>query len=135
LIGARFPLLSVVTPEEERAMAELSRISEALGKKLYDWRISNGPTRYRSRLDLRNEGRKDTRDPIIALKEIWNSAEPAIFVLRDFHEFLTNSEVKRRLRDLATTLRSSLSSVIILSPLLRLPDELEKDVTIYDFPL
>lgn len=135
LIRARYPLLYVVTSEEERAMAEIHRISEALGKKLFDWSISNGRTRYRAGLDGKTEGRKDTRDPIIALREILTTNEPSVFVLRDFHEFMTNSEIKRRLRDLASLLRSTLSTVIILSPLLRLPEELEKDVTIYDFPL
>jgi len=135
LVRARYPLVYIVTPEEERAIAKVNAIADALGKKLFDWTISNGLTRYRAGLETRTEGRKDTRDPIIALKEIAANSEPAIFVLRDFHEFLTNSEVKRRLRDLATFLRSSLSSVIITAPVLRLPEELEKDVTIYDFPL
>lgn len=135
LIRARYPLLYVVTPEEERAMGELNRIADSLGKKLYEWSISNGLSRYRAGVELRAEGRKDTRDPIIALREVAQSDEAAIFVLRDFHEFLTNSEVKRRLRDLATSLRSTLSTVVVLAPLLRLPDELEKDVTVYDFPL
>lgn len=135
LIRARYPLIYIVTPEEERAIAEVSRISDSLGKRLLEWSISIGLTRHRSGVDVRAEGRKDTRDPIIALREILGSSEPSIFVLRDFHEFLNNSEVKRRLRDLATLLRSTLSTVVILSPLMRLPDELEKDVTIYDFPL
>ncbi len=135
LIRARYPLLYIVSWEEERAMQELHRISESLGKKLFDWTISNGLTRYRAGIEGRGEGRKDTRDPIIALREILSAAEPSIFVLRDFHEFLNNSEIKRRLRDLATLLRSSLSTVVVLSPLLRLPEELEKDITIYDFPL
>lgn len=135
LVRARYPLLYVVTSEEERAMGEIHRIADALGKKLYDWTISNGLTRYRAGLDGKTEGRKDTRDPIIALREVLAASEPTIFVLRDFHEFMTNSEVKRRLRDLATILRSTLSTVIILSPILRLPEELEKDITIYDFPL
>lgn len=135
LVRARYPLLYVVTSEEERAMARIHQIAESLGKKLFDWTISNGLTRYRAGVDGRAEGRKDTRDPIIALREILATSEPSIFVLRDFHEFMTNSEIKRRLRDLATLLRSTLSTVVILSPLLRLPEELEKDITIYDFPL
>lgn len=135
LIRARYPLLYVVTWEEERAMKEIHRIGDSLGKKLFDWTISNGLTRYRAGIDAKTEGRKDTRDPIICLREILAASEPTIFILRDFHEFMTNSEVKRRLRDLSTLLRSTLSTVIIVSPMLRLPDELEKDVTIVDFPL
>jgi SpoVK/Ycf46/Vps4 family AAA+-type ATPase len=36
---------------------------------------------------------------------------------------------------MAGLLRSSLSTVVLLSPVLRLPEELEKDLTIVDFPL
>ena len=43
--------------------------------------------------------------------------------------------MKRVLRDLATILRSSLSTVILLSPVLRIPEEMEKDITIVDYPL
>jgi hypothetical protein len=135
LVRARYPLLYVVTWEEERALAEIGRVGESLGKKMFDWTISNGLVRYRASLEGRSEGRKDTKDPIVALKELLTITEPSIFVLRDFHDFMQNSEVKRRLRDLASILRSSLSTVIIVSPLLRLPEELEKDITIIDFPL
>lgn len=135
LVRARYPLIYVVTWEEERALGEIQTVAESLGKKVYDWTISNGLSRYRSASQDRGEGRRDTKDPIVALREILSSTEPAIFVLRDFHEFLQNSEVKRRLRDLANLLRSSFSTTIIISPILRLPEELEKDITIVDFPL
>jgi len=135
MIRARYPLLYVVTWEEERALVEIHRISQLLGKKVYDWTISNGIARYRAAVDGRNEGRKDTKDPIIALREVQSNAEPAIFVFRDFHDFMQNSEVKRRLRDLAAQLRSSFTTIVILSPLMRLPEELEKDISIIDFPL
>jgi len=135
LIRARYPLIYVVSWEEERAMGEIHRVADMLGKKMLDWTISNGLARYRAAVDGRSEGRKDTKDPIIALKEILAIAEPSVIVLRDFHDFMQNSEVKRRLRDLANLLRSTLSTAIIVSPILRLPDELEKDITIVDFPL
>ena len=135
LVRARYPLLYVVSWEEERALAEIHRIAESLGKKMFDWTISNGLSRYRAALEGRAEGRRDTKDPLIALKEILSTPEPSIFVLRDFHDFMQNSEVKRRLRDLANLLRTTLSTAIIISPLLRLPEELEKDITIVDFPL
>ncbi|MGI8905805.1 MAG: AAA family ATPase [Candidatus Sumerlaeaceae bacterium] len=135
LVRARYPLLYVVSWEEERALAEIHRIAESLGKKMFDWTISNGLSRYRAALEGRAEGRRDTKDPLIALKEILATPEPSIFVLRDFHDFMQNSEVKRRLRDLASLLRTTLSTAVIISPLLRLPEELEKDITIVDFPL
>ncbi|MBX7245371.1 MAG: AAA family ATPase [Candidatus Sumerlaeaceae bacterium] len=135
LVRARYPLLFVVTWEEERALNQLFTIAEALNKKLYNWTIVQGLARYRPGTDGNIEGRKGTKDPLVALREVVTMQEPAVYVFQDFHNFIMDSSVKRTLRDLATALRSSLSTVILLSPVLKIPDELEKDVTIVDFPL
>lgn len=117
-------------------MGEIARVASRLGKKVYDWTIIQGLARFRAALDGPIEGKKGTKDPVLALREVMNNlGDPSIFVFRDFHNFVSDSSVKRTLRDLAGILRSSLSTVILLSPVLRIPDELEKDVTIVDFPL
>lgn len=134
-IRARYPLLYVVTWEEERALVELARVATSLNKRIFDWSIVQGLARYRASVDGPVDGRKGSKDPIVALKEVLSIPEPSIFVFRDFHNFMADSSVKRTLRDLATMLRSSLSTVVILSPVLKIPDELEKDITIVDFPL
>lgn len=135
LVRARYPILYVVSWEEERVMAELANVANALGKKIYDWSIVQGIARYRYGVRAPVEGKKGTKDPIIALREVFETTEPAIFVFRDFHDFITDPNVKRTLRDLSSALRVSLSTVILLSPILRIPEELEKDLTIVDYPL
>lgn len=135
LVRARYPLLYVVSWEEERVMAEVANVATALGKKIYDWSIVQGIARYRHGVRAPIEGKKGTKDPIIALREVFETTEPAIFVFRDFHDFITDPNVKRTLRDLSAALRVSLSTVILLSPILRIPEELEKDLTIVDYPL
>lgn len=134
LIRARYPLIYVVSWEEQRVMNELERIARILGKKLYEWKISNGIARYHSGLGT-VEGKKGTKDPILALKEIMEVNEPCIFCLKDFHAFIKDNVVIRSLRDLALKLRHTYTSVIILSPILEIPQELEKEITIVDFPL
>lgn len=117
-------------------MAEIARVAANLGKKVYDWTIVQGMARFRVSIEGMVEGKKGTKDPVLGLREVMNNmGDPSIFVFRDFHNFIQDSAVKRTLRDLAGVLRSSPSTVILLSPVLRLPDELEKDVTILDFPL
>lgn len=135
LIRARYPLIYVVSWEEDRVMAELSEVAAVLGKKIYDWSIVQGLARYRQGVIGAIEGKKGTKDPIVALREVFETQEAAIFVFRDFHDFITDPNVKRTLRDLAAALRVSLSTVILVSPILRIPDELEKDLTIVDYPL
>jgi AAA+ superfamily predicted ATPase len=135
LIRARYPLLYVVSWEEERVMAELSTVAANLGKTLYHWTIVQGLARYRQGVVGPIEGKRGTKDPIVGLREVFDTNEAAIFVFRDFHDFITDPNVKRTVRDLAGALRVSLSTVVLLSPVLRIPEELEKDITIVDFPL
>ncbi|HYG69508.1 MAG TPA: AAA family ATPase, partial [Anaeromyxobacteraceae bacterium] len=62
-------------------------------------------------------------------------AEPSLVVLKDFHPFLADPAVVRGLRDLAHSLKSTFTTVVILSPTLAIPAELEKEVSVVDVPL
>jgi AAA+ superfamily predicted ATPase len=56
-------------------------------------------------------------------------------VLKDFHPFLTDPVVARGLRDLGQHLKSTFTTVFVLSPTLAIPVELEKDISVLDIPL
>ncbi|CAN5462454.1 AAA family ATPase [soil metagenome] len=135
LLRARYPLLAVLSWEEERVMTNLSQVGERLGKTLFEWSITRGLIRYRNALSVKSEGKRGTKDPVVVLREILDITEPAIVVLKDFDGFFKESGVKRGLRDLAMALRFTYVSVIILAPPFSIPTELEKDLTIVDFPL
>src|SRR5215510_772823 len=53
----------------------------------------------------------------------------SLFVLRDFHPFLKEPAVVRRLRDAATELRKTKKSLLVLSPVTKIPPELEKSIS------
>ncbi|MCL2001034.1 MAG: AAA family ATPase, partial [Planctomycetes bacterium] len=78
-----------------------------------------------------------SKDPIVAFKEVMDFKESALFVFKDFHPFLarTNLNIIRALREIAQDLTTSLKTVILTGPQLNLPPDLEKDVTVLDFPL
>lgn len=135
LIRARYPLVAVLSWEEERVLNNLIAVADRLGKNLYEWSITRGLLRHRANLSAKAEGKRGTKDPIVALREIMDISEPAIVVLKDYHLFLGDASVKRGLRDLASSLRFTYTSVVILSPPFTIPQELEKDLTIVDFPL
>lgn len=136
LIRARYPLISIVSWEEERVLRLLDEIGAKYGKHLMQWTINSGLARYRPGLGGLVEGKKGTKDPILALKEIEvTKTEPAIFVLKDFHRFMDEAPVVRGLRDLAHVLRDTYATVVLLGPVARVPPELEKDLTLVDFPL
>ncbi|MNS14257.1 ATP-dependent zinc metalloprotease FtsH 3 [compost metagenome] len=123
-IRARYPLLYLLTPEEERAIAHLALLAEGMRKEVISWSFTDGLA-----------GDPGTRDPMAALEAIHRANTRAIYVLRDLHPFFTNPAVVRRLRELGQALRQSAKTVIVLSPVLAIPPELTKEVTVVDFPL
>jgi len=127
LIRARYPLIYVVSFEEGRVLGFLREIAGERAKKIYCWSATQGleprPAGAAPRLP------QETLDYFAALKE------EAILVLKDFHYYISDSVITRRLRDLAQALKNSYKNIVILSPVLRLPIELEKDISVVDFGL
>ncbi len=135
LVRARYPLIAILSWEEERVMTNLFRLADKLDKHLMEWSITRGLLRYRAHVPTQAEGRKGTKDPLAVLKSILDLSEPSIVVLKDFENYLKDSAVRRGLRDLALALRFTYTSVIILAPPFSIPRELDKDITLVDFPL
>jgi SpoVK/Ycf46/Vps4 family AAA+-type ATPase len=129
LIRARYPIIYVVSWEEERVESAIRQIASDRGKKLYQWTITQG-------MVLNPTNRNDsTTDPLLALDFVMDSRDPAIFLLKDFHSFLNDVKLVRRLRDLTLALKRSFKTIIILAPQLKLPMELEKEVTVVEYCL
>jgi SpoVK/Ycf46/Vps4 family AAA+-type ATPase len=130
-IRARYALLWVVTPEEQRALQELEALAEEQRKPLYIWSTTAGV------INSATPQRSDTskRDPLALLTAILDDRETGIWVLRDFHPFLRDHTVVRRLREAAFGLEASTKTIILLGPVLKIPPELEKEITVVDFAL
>jgi SpoVK/Ycf46/Vps4 family AAA+-type ATPase len=136
LIRARYSLLYVLSWEEQRVMGEVASIAVKLNKKAFEWTVTRGLARYRSQVNPgRVEGVRGSKDPVVALKTVLEEGEPSIFVFKDLHAHLREAPVRRALRDLAEWLPHTLATVVLLSPKLEMPPELEKDVTVIDYPL
>jgi ATP-dependent 26S proteasome regulatory subunit len=129
LIRARYPVIYIVSWEEKRVEEALRSIAEKRGKKVFVWTATKGLVASQTAQNPQN------RTPMAALDTIESSEEPAVFILKDFHAFITTENVTRRLRDLTYALKATSKNLVILSPMLKLPPELEKDVTVVDYPL
>lgn len=140
LIRARYPLIYVVSWEEERVEKVLAEIARKRNKKLFIWTCTQGIVKPGADAQRGGKiGSGNTTDPLAALDTVLGHVEPAIFLFKDFHPFTDdqrcNVPVIRRLRDVAYHLRDSYKTIIIVSPLLRIAPELSKDVTLVDFDM
>ncbi|MBE9139870.1 AAA family ATPase [Nodosilinea sp. LEGE 07088] len=132
LIRARYPIVYIATAEEERAEADIAVCATAQGHRaLYTWDFVDG---YQGNLNDAGFGK---RNPLQALElvEKLPATAPAVFVLRDFHRFLDDIAVSRKLRNLARRLKNQPKTLIILSAQLTIPDELSEIVTVLEFTL
>jgi ATP-dependent 26S proteasome regulatory subunit len=133
-VRARYPLLYLATWEEQRLDDILAKLAESHGKSLSTWSITQGLRRQeRGRSPLGpGEGPKDPNEALAAIGAL---DEPSLVVLKDFHPFLADPTVVRGLRELAQQLKTSFSTLILISPVVSIPTELEKEICVLDVPL
>ncbi|MFO0586505.1 MAG: AAA family ATPase [Polyangiaceae bacterium] len=133
LVRARYPLLYLVSWEEQRVEAMLLRLAKSHGKDLYTWSITRGLRKIGGgRAPVIAAG---TDKPLGAFAAIAQLSDPAVVLLKDLHPFLDEAEVVRGLRELAQYLKSTFTTAVVLSPILKIPAELEKEITVVDVPL
>ena len=128
LIRARYPLIQIVTAEEIRAIEIVTMVAERRGKKIFEWASSTGLVPGGTNLQSRKNHVAATRDPLAALEVILEQIEPALFVFKDLHPYLTRQHptVVRRLKDIALHLKHSLKTLILVGPVLEVPPEIER---------
>ncbi len=133
LVRARYPLVYLVTSEEQRLEALLGDLADRHGKALLGWTATRG---FRRLGGLKTAPAPEgLREPVEALQAVEKLAEPSIVVLKDFHPYLSDPAVIRALRDLAHSLKSTYTTVLLLSPTLLIPPDLEKEISVLDIPL
>jgi AAA+ superfamily predicted ATPase len=133
LVRARYPLVTLVTSEEQRVEAILERLAETHGKALLGWSVTSGLRRIGGART--GEAPEGAKEPLEALAAVAKLPGPSLVVLKDFHPYLSDPAVVRSLRELAHALKSTYTTVVLLSPVLVIPPELEKEISVLDVPL
>ena len=133
LIQAQYPLIYLVTAEEDRAEKEIAVISQMKQqpRKLYVWTLTHGMVEHgQARTTQHN-----TISPEAAIEWTTRHKEPAIFVFKDLHPFKDSAAVTRWLRDAIASFQGTQKVIILMSPIQQIPIELEKEVVVLDFAL
>ena len=143
LIRARFPYIYITTYEEERVTNLLKKIVKEpklvkVPREVYIWTQTNGLIN-----DETEKPVPGTITPSKALEFVEKCDKDAVFLFYDMHVNFgihnrgCDYELVRRLRDLVSVLKTSQArkNVFFISPDLVIPDTLQKDITICNFPL
>src|SRR6476646_12111025 len=124
LVKARYSLIWISSAEEQRVEEQLRKLCVEREMRLEVWSITEG-----FKTVANGQGTRDVKDPMKAIDHVLRSEGRALFVLRDFHPFLKEPAVVRRLRDAAHELRKTTMTLAVLSPTTKIPPELEKSVS------
>jgi ATP-dependent 26S proteasome regulatory subunit len=148
--SARIPVIWTETYEEDRLELKLSqfinRVRTDENVRCISWKCTGGEDRTGGWSDLlvAEEGSEEARlsqmsfvtddNPSQAILNLidWaneNDDTPCIAIMKDMHWYLTKNMFCRAVRD-ASALRATKTSLIFISPISNLPDDLRTDVTI-----
>ncbi len=139
MLKAYYPILYLTTFEYDRTKQKLRGVAKNLNKnfQFYEWNCVDGLGKRNL-----NEGGltpvENVEEPEQLLKHISAQTEKddnEIYVLEDFHDFISERNIKIQLRQLAEKLRFYRKHIIIVSSVLNLPVELEKYITVLEMPL
>jgi SpoVK/Ycf46/Vps4 family AAA+-type ATPase len=128
-IRARYPLIYLLSVEEQRMVEEIEALARREKKRLVVWSHARG-----ARGDGVAEGAA-RGDPVAILEAVEGLEDGTLVLLLDFHAFLGDAGVVRLVRDVGQALEATRKTLLILSPVLTLPLELQKDVVVVDLPL
>src|SRR5438132_5604056 len=128
LIRARYPILYVITSEEMRVQNLVVEIARKRQKKVFEWSYSTGIVPAGTSIQSQKNRSAATKEPLAALDQVIEQVEPAVLVFKDLHPFLTrnNFAIVRKLKEIALHLKNSYKTIVLISPMLEIPAELEK---------
>jgi SpoVK/Ycf46/Vps4 family AAA+-type ATPase len=137
-LRAGYPLLYLVTAEEDRAIELVNEAlldSDLSKRRCFVWSVSRGLCKP----DGQAVDRK-VADPKRILPFLLEQPDPGVYILEDFHFFIDEKSptaplLIRQLRDLVDPFKASRKTIVLLSSVLKLPPELEKDLTVVDLEM
>lgn len=119
---AGYPAIYVHSSEDLRTRREIKDAAKKLDRTLYEWTNGKGVMQ-----DGVNKIMPDTDGPMAACDYFTKIPAKSIYVLRLFHHFLDDPGIQARIIDAIPAYKSSGRTLIIVTPVLKLPVELEKE--------
>ena len=134
LIRACFTGLWIESHEHDDALAEIASLCKEEKWRLSIWDVERGLTAPGSN-NAANSNGQDPLAAIRALPALATANGTGLLVLVNFHRFLNSAEVVQALAKQISEGKQRRTFIIILSPLVAIPTELEKQFVVVEHPL
>lgn len=135
-LDAGFPILYIDTFEEAKVIETIKKVADR--RTVGIWSIANGYGEYSTKsgewLVPTFKGQDAEINTVLSNKLLFESdLERTILVIKDAHTILEDGQVIAALKEIAARISSGLECCIILiSPVVKIPVELEKYITIFE---
>jgi SpoVK/Ycf46/Vps4 family AAA+-type ATPase len=132
LLKARYPVIYIASGEEERVEYTIRKgIKSNTNHSIYTWDFIEG---YKNNLNNPSFASKNPSQALDFVEKL-PVDNPSIFILKDFHKFLSDLSISRKLKNLISVLKIQPKNLIILASEIDIPAELTDLITIIDFTL
>nr|QCI07114.1 hypothetical protein [Hypnea pannosa] len=131
LISSRHLFIYVVTNEEERLEYVIDKIiCQEFNSSIYSWDFIDGYTSNPNYL-----GRAQ-RNPLAALEfiETLDFNATKVFILKDFHLFINDLSIIRKMKNLSKKLKNINFNIIIVASEINIPILLKDNISLLEFP-
>jgi hypothetical protein len=131
LVLSKVSIVYLLSDEEDRVEGFLKELSATFQPrpKLFIWNPFQG-------LVGENEKIEDSIHPLDALEKAIQRTDQAFYLFEGLHTFLKSDPlVGRKLKDLHRSLRNRYSTLFVTAPSLVIPEEIRRDMIIYELPM
>ena len=133
-IAACFTGLWVQSHEHEDALGEIAQLCREEDWRLATWDVAQGLQISGQNADADSTG----ADPLAAIRSVnslASSESSAILVLVNFHRFVNSAEIVQALQQQIVQGKQNRTFIVILSPVVSVPVELEKQIVVLEHEL
>lgn len=131
LVLSRVSIVYIVSDEEDRVEAILKELSATFQPRptFFIWNPFQG---------LRGEEGtiENSKDPFEALDQVIRRTDQAFYLFEGIHTFMKKDPLLgRKMKDVHRALRNRYSTLFIIAPVIIVPEELFRDMVIYELPM
>ena len=131
LIRSRAPLVAVESNEEPQVVRMVREIAKKLQLKAFRWTATEGLQAF----DPSDQPLQPVQKSLDVLNYIKSTVHDCLIVLLDFHPYLEDNMHVRSLKDIALSYEKHYSTVVLVSYVVRVPQELRPFTSYFKLPL
>ena len=123
LVRANTPLIVIETPDETRVVDLFRRLLVDVFRAMYRWSITEGMRRLDMDREDPPEGESDAASTLHAIQQ---APQRGIYLLLDFHPYLTDAPVQRQLREILERRECQGHTIVLVGAKIELPPGLDE---------